>query len=350
MKKLLITSLFLSLLYTSLNAQRGKIGIGTSSPQTVLDVVSQQSGVLIPRQTAAQIQGMVPHESELVYALSDDGSIINRKGFWYYLSGSWHPLLEGLTGPINNIYTMDGTIAADRQLNQDGKFLNFGSIFYLSGAASGVGLLTTSPTQALDVNGNVRIQSLNSIGNVVADSQGVLMHETNFFDIGDVKPSYSTTDHNGWYLLDGRVLSSLPQAAQDNASAILGLTTTLPDATGKYSIGTTAAPGSISGDNTITLTRANLPLFNFNYTSNSAGAHTHSLTYQTIRVTAVDAGLNNIHGYWLSGTFVAGANYTRTSAFTSHNHTYNINSGGTATPIDISPSALNANYFVYLGN
>lgn len=349
MKKLIITSLILSA-FTTLSAQKGKIGIGTPSPQTVLDVVSGRNGILIPRQTAAQIQSITPHEAELVYSLSDDGTTINKKGFWFYHSGVWRPLLENLTNTSNILYTVDGTVVSDRQLSQDGKFLNFGpDLLYLNGTGPTIGLLTTSPTQALDVNGDVRIQPLNSAANVISDTQGVLMHEDSFFEIGDVKPSYSIADHDGWYLLDGRALSNLPQIAQDNASNILGITTSLPDATGKYSMGTTAAPGTFTGSNTVTLTRANLPSFNFNYSTNSAGGHNHTVTYDRIRATAVNGGGNNIHAYWLSGTFVGGANYTRTTAGASHNHTYTVSSGGNSNPIDIRPNALNFNYFVYLG-
>ncbi|EJL71435.1 hypothetical protein [Chryseobacterium populi] len=351
MKKIIITSLFL-FGYISIAAQRAMVGIGTDSPQAVLEIVSGKNGILIPRQTATQIQNIqTPHESELVYSLTNDGATINKKGFWYFHAGSWLPLLENVINNNNIIYTVDGTIISDRQVTQNGNFLNLGpGLFYISGTGSAIGVLTSSPTQALDVNGDTRIQSLNSVGNVVSDAQGVLMHDPGFFDVGDVKPSYSTTDHDGWYLLNGRSISTLPQAAQDNASGILGITTSLPDATGRYSIGTASATtGNVTGNNTVTLVRANLPSFNFSYSTNSTGGHTHTITYDRIRTNAVNGGGNNIHAYWLSGSFVGGANYTLLSSSTAHNHTYSVSSGGNSDPIDIRPSALNANYFIYLG-
>ncbi|WP_027380566.1 hypothetical protein [Chryseobacterium daeguense] len=351
MKKIIIISLFL-VSFLSIHAQKSRIGIGTSSPQAVLDVVSNKNGVLIPRQTAAQIQGIqAPQEGELVYALTDDGIAINRKGFWFYHLGVWNPLTENTSGSTN-IYTVDGAFTSERQLTQNGMSLNFGpGLLFINGNASTMGIATASPTQALDVAGDVRLQDLAGTGAVLADADGVLIHDTAYFDVGDVKPSYAAADHDGWYLLDGRDISSLPTVAQNNATAILGITTALPNAADRNSIGSTsAAPGTVTGSNTITLTRANLPLFNFVYTTNNTGAHTHTMTYQRILATSVNGGGNNIHAYWLSGTLVGGSTYSLSSASSGHNHTYSLASGGIAEPVDIRPSSLNFNYFIYLGN
>ncbi|MDR6406099.1 MULTISPECIES: hypothetical protein [Chryseobacterium] len=350
MKKIIVTSLFL-LIYSSLSAQKGLIGIGTNSPNAVLDVVSGKNGVLIPRGTATQIQNIQnPDDSELVYSLTNDGVTINRKGFWYYQSGSWKPLLENIINSNNIVYTVDGVLTSERQMTMDGKSLNIGpNLFYISGTSSMIGILTAAPTQTLDVNGEVRVQTLNNAGNVLSDAQGVLVLDTEYFDVGDVKPSFMTTDHDGWYLLNGRDITTLPAAAQNNATSVLGITTTLPDAAGRYSMGTASTPGSFTGNNTVTLVRANLPLFNFTYTTNSTGAHTHTMTFDRIRTNAQNGGGNNVHDYWLSGSFVGGSNYSKSTSFTAHLHTYSVPSGGSNTPVNITPTALNANYFVYLG-
>ncbi|SEW49346.1 hypothetical protein SAMN05421841_4135 [Chryseobacterium wanjuense] len=351
MKKIIITSVFL-FIYSSFSAQKAVIGIGTSSPQAVLDIVSTKNGILIPRQTAAQIQGIQnPDQSEIVYSLTSDGATINRKGFWFYQSGTWRPLLENIINSNDIVYTIDGILTSDRLMTLNGKYFNMGpDLFRIIDTVSRIGILTAAPTVTLDVNGDVRVQGLNTAGNVISDAQGVLMHDAEFFDIGDVKPSYATTDHDGWYLLDGRAVTTLPVAAQNNASSILGITTVLPNAAGRYSMGTaTTTPGTFTGSNAVTLTRANLPLFNFNYSTNSTGAHTHTMTLDRIRTNTINGGGNNVHDYWLSGSFVGGANYSRTTGFGGSNHTYSVSSGGSDAPVDIRPSALNANYFVYLG-
>jgi len=351
MKRIIILFIFsLGLSIPSL-AQKPLIGIGTANPKAVLDVVSANNGILIPRQTAVQIESMQnPDESELVYSLTDNGTTITRKGFWYFRSGTWFPL----TGDGNNnenIYTVNGTLTSNRQINQDGKRLNIGpGLFYLDGVSSTTGVRTTSPTQTIDVDGNVRIQTLNKVTGVISTAQGVLMNNPDFFDVGDVKPSFVTADHDGWYLLNGRNIATLPQTAQDNASNILGITTLLPNAAGRYSMGTTAATGAVSGSSTATLIRANLPNVNLSYTTDAEAGHSHTMTYQRIRTTTSFGGGNNIHVYWLAGTVVGGGGlYSISSTTIGHNHTYTVSSGGTAAPINIQPAALNANYFVYLG-
>ena len=351
MKRIIILCIFSLGLSTLSLAQKPLIGIGTANPKAVLDIVSANNGILIPRQTAFQIENMQnPDESELAYSLTDNGVRITRKGFWYFRSGTWFPL-TGDGSNNENIYTVDGILTSNRQVNQDGKRLNIGpGLLYLDGVSSTMGVLTTSPTQTMDVDGNIRVQTLNKVAGVVSSAQGVLMHNPDFFDVGDVKPSFVTTDHDGWYLLDGRDITTLPQTAQDNASSILGITTLLPNAAGRYSMGTTAATGAVSGSSTATLVRANLPNVNLNYTTDAEAAHSHTMTYQRIRTTTSFGGGNNIHVYWLAGAVVGGGGlYDLNSTSSGHNHTYTVSSGGTATPVNIQPAALNANYFVYLG-
>lgn len=100
---------------------------------------------------------------------------------------------------------------------------------------------------------------------------------------GDIKHSARTTDHGGWYLLNGRSISSLPTIAQ-TAAASLGFTGTIPDATDRVlkTKTTTEAMAAIGGANTISIARANLPAFNFTGTLSgnmtAAGAHTHTVT------------------------------------------------------------------------
>lgn len=331
-------------------AQVQSVGIGTSAPQSILDVISSTNGILIPRMAASQIEAIAtPDESELVYSLTDDGAVVNQMGLWFYYLGAWVPFTGGSVA-AQNIYNTDGTLTSDRVVDQGGNLLNFGpDLLYLSGSSAAVGVNTNAPTTALDINGNLTIQSLAGVKNVVSDSQGVLMQDAAFFDYGDVKPSYRAADHDGWYLLNGRSISSLPAAAQANAG-LLGLTTNLPDATGMYSMGSTTTTGDATGSNTVALAQANLPNVNFTYTAASTGDHTHNVAYSNTRInTPAVGGGNNIHVHWLSGTFAAGANYTNATTSIGHNHTYTLDSGGSGTAVTIAPRAINFNYFVYLG-
>lgn len=330
--------------------QAQSVGIGTSEPQTILDIVSTTKGLLIPRMTASQIEAIAsPDESELVYALTTDGSVVNQVGFWFYNFGVWMPFTGGSVA-AQNIYNTDGTLTSDRVVSQNGNFLDFGpNLLYLDGGSANVGINTDVPTATLDVNGNLTIQSLAGAKNVISDSQGVLMQDAAFFDYGDVKPSYHTADHDGWYLLNGRSIGTLPANAQANAG-LLGITTNLPDAAGKYSMGSTTTTGTATGSNTVTLAQANLPNVNFTYTAASAGSHDHNVAYSNTKInTPAVGGGNNIHVHWLGGTFAAGANYSSSTFILFHNHPYTLDSGGSGTAVTIAPRAINFNYFVYLG-
>lgn len=327
-----------------------QVGIGTSDPQAVLDIVSTTNGVLIPRMTASQIEAITtPDESELVYSLTDDGTVVNTVGFWFYYLGAWVPFTGGSVA-AQNIYTTDSALTSDRIVDQNGNSLNFGpDLLYLSGSDANVGVNTNSPTAVFDVNGSVRTRNIAGAKNVISDAQGVLMQDNAFFDYGDVKPSYQTADHDGWYLLDGRSISSLPSAAQANAG-LLGIAGNLPDATGKYSIGSTTTTGDTSGSNTVVLDKANLPAMTITYTAASAGSHSHNVAYSNTKIASpAVGGPNNIHVHWLGGTYNAGADYSNATGSVSHSHTYSIDSGGSDTPVAIAPRAINFNYFVYLG-
>jgi hypothetical protein len=327
-----------------------QVGIGTNDPKSALDIVSTTSGILVPRMTAAEIEAIAnPDEAELVYALTADGAVVNTVGFWFFYQGAWMPFTGGSV-PAQNIYNADGVLTADRVINQNGNTLNIGpDLLYLGADSSNIGLNTNMPTAMLDVDGNMIVQNLGGVRNVVSDAQGVLMQDTAFFEYGDVKPSYRSADHDGWYLLDGRSISALPAAAQTNAG-LIGIAGNLPDAGGKYSMGSTAATGTTSGNHTVAVAQANMPNVNFSYTAASAGGHSHNVVYSDTRInTPAVGGPNNIHVHWLGGTFYAGANYNNATTSVSHNHTYILNSGGSDVPLSIAPRAINFNYFVFLG-
>lgn len=159
---------------------------------------------------------------------------------------------------------------------------------------------------------------------------------------GHVKYSVLTSDHSGWYLLNGRSISSLPAPAQTNVAS-LGFVTTIPDATDRYFKAKTGAEvlGTTGGNSTVTLVQANLPTMTFNGTALSAGSHVHTYTDRgNTSVNAGGAGNNNADD--TSGTYT-------TSTAGNHTHTYTVNTGGSATPVSIDPKHLNLNVFIYLG-
>jgi hypothetical protein len=67
-----------------------QVGIGTTNPQSVLDVNSTTSGILIPRMTEAQ-RNTIPSPSESMLIYQND----NESGYYFYESGSWLKLNHG---------------------------------------------------------------------------------------------------------------------------------------------------------------------------------------------------------------------------------------------------------------
>jgi|GEM_PF-4103000 len=65
--------------------QEGKVGIGTTSPQTALDIASASKGILIPRIAIPTAEITAPVESELVWNST-------RKCFQYYANNVWNNL------------------------------------------------------------------------------------------------------------------------------------------------------------------------------------------------------------------------------------------------------------------
>lgn len=162
--------------------------------------------------------------------------------------------------------------------------------------------------------------------------------------LGDIKQSVWTGDHDGWYLLDGRALTSLSASAQSNAIT-LGLAANLPDADDRILKGRSNAEdfADMGGVTSFTLVQANLPNVNFTGTSTSAGAHTHSYTnrgatYWNYNVGGV-AGLRNIAG--ASGT---------TGSAGAHTHTVTLPLGGSNTAVAFRPKYMVSQAFIYLGN
>lgn len=161
---------------------------------------------------------------------------------------------------------------------------------------------------------------------------------------GDIKSSINTSDHDGWYLLDGRNISDLPTDAQTHAID-LGYNTVLPDSGDRMLKGintATETSGAIGGSNSYVISRANFPNATITGNTASAGAHTHTYTNRGVAL-----------WHYTPGN-IAAIRYTSTETRTTGaagNHTHNISvaSGGTQTPILRYPKHLVVQYFVYLG-
>ena len=138
MKRIVIYLLIVAIATSqSINAQNS-VGIGTATPnaKAVLDISSTTKGLLIPSMTTAQRGAITsPPNGLLVYDM-------DRNEFYHSNGGSWSPILNGdyWSRPI-----------ASRKR--------------ISNSNDSVGIGITSPTEWLDVDGNIR-----SRNNLLADN------------------------------------------------------------------------------------------------------------------------------------------------------------------------------------
>lgn len=161
---------------------------------------------------------------------------------------------------------------------------------------------------------------------------------------GDIKNSYQSIDHNGWYLLDGRATTTLSTTAKAVASS-LSFTTSLPNASDQLLKNKTGSQNlaTLSGVNTFTLTQANLPNVNFTGTTNTTGDHTHTYLDNPATTQTASSGNNN--------PLLGITEVTRSTLSSGdHNHTFNLPLGGSSAPVDLKPRSLITNVFIYLGN
>jgi len=167
---------------------------------------------------------------------------------------------------------------------------------------------------------------------------------------GDVKVSLLPGDHDNWFLLDGRLVSTLPTEAQ-TAATLLGFSTNLPDAT-EAVIGNNSGEtvGTVTGTNTVTLSQANLPNVTLTATTTDNGSHTHENSSET-HLNSYIARDDNATGR-LRSTSASGDLYNVRSRLMAadgvHSHTVNTPLGGSEAPLSVKQRTLNVNTFVWL--
>lgn len=161
---------------------------------------------------------------------------------------------------------------------------------------------------------------------------------------GDIKNGFQSADHNGWYLLNGRAVSSLATNPRARAVA-LGFSSNLPDASDRYLKNTNGpdSPGTAAGVNSFTLSQANLPNFTFSGTTNTTGNHSHTYTDNPTTVASVASGNNNP----VSNTASVDTNTDNAGA---HTHTLSFSLGGSSQPVNLVPNHIITNVFIYLGS
>ena len=185
--------------------------------------------------------------------------------------------------------------------------------------------------------------------------------EVNTF--GDIKTGIQSSDHSGWVKLDGRAKSTLT-TSQQTVATDLGIGNNLPNANNAYLVQNGGTLGAVTGANSKTISRANLP--NVLLTTSSNGEHQHTLpfasntpdgsydyydfVYGTSNETADTSGQRvEMFINESNSSAEGGEKHYLNKAEGDHNHTTRLNGNVTQTSLDITPKSLSINTFIYLG-
>lgn len=183
MKKLFF---FFFLLEAVVQLSAQNVGIGTTTPNSkaLLDISSINKGILLPSMTTSQrLSITTPPNGLLVYDTDKDE-------FHHYTPGGWEPILNGnyWLRPITNRSRIANT-------------------------ADSVGIGTSTPTQRLDVNGNIR-----SRNDILADGDASI---TGNVGSGSMSTSGSLTVGGNAFF--GGIITGNDDIIINNSAAILQL-------------------------------------------------------------------------------------------------------------------------------
>lgn len=254
--------------------------------------------------------------------------------------------------PTGTITDTDGVIIphVDRQRAQNMATIEVSTMIYVNDISTGTNsgkAINIDETGFYYFDGNIW-QKLNL--------------NNNPYSLGDIQYSARATDHNGWYLLNGRSITSLPAKAK-LAAENLGLTGNLFDATDKTlkTKSPTENIGNMGGNASVTILQSNLPNVTLTGTANItidlAGSHAHSSDTGTSTSTStgflVTGLLNGGYGGGSASSWGGTGAANTTASAGEHTHTFSqtlvIPLGGANQPIDNRSAYLALNTFIYLG-
>ncbi|PQJ19714.1 hypothetical protein [Tenacibaculum sp. SG-28] len=161
--------------------------------------------------------------------------------------------------------------------------------------------------------------------------------------IGAIKYSVKDNDHDGWYKLNGRSINSLPNTVKNNAISI-GFNPVLPNGSNRVLKHPSTAEnnGDTGGETNTIIRQENLPNIEFSGITSEDGRHSHTIAKSTTNIK-----IRYFRDEFIN-FFVDNGNST-TNQNGAHQHTVEVSSGGSGTPIERYQPYLVVNTFVYLG-
>ena len=379
-------------------------GIFAQSPEGInyQSVIRDNSGMVLPNTSVGikigilqgSATGLAVYEESFTPTTSDFGLVNLVIGSGLVISGDF-TTIDWSSGPYFLELSADETGGASYVLLGTQQLMSVPYALHAKRSDSSINDevddADPDPTNEIQditlVGTNLSISSGSTIDmkQVQIDSAGIAEYGYSAVLYGDIKQGFQPTDHNGWYLLDGRAINTLPANAQVNALD-LGFAGNIPDATNRV-LANMGALGATGGSNAVAITQANLPNVTMMGTANSAGSHAHSVS--PIIANTNSGGTHNhpfhtadndlnyeaSQGYPAldnhdafrttdrrqrtedNGTIQDGGAHTHIVTVPSHNtngggnhtHSVTVSTGGSDTPLDTTPAYLSTNVFIYLG-
>ena len=318
MKKLVLITI--ALFSCQLFAQ---VGIGTNTPDNsaMLEVQTNNKGILFPRLTSAQ-RASISAPATGLYVFDT-----NTKSLWYYNGALWiNTVSESTFGDMKSGFQaadhsgwikLDGRAISTLTSNQQAVAVSLGFTTNLPDATTAYPVQNTGTLGAV-VGSNTTTLTQNNLPivnfNGTAASNGAHAHSTD--------PAAVNSGYNGDHAHSGTTSTNGFHSHGSNANGGqggLGLVLSNGNSTvvntdnsnGELNVWTNPYSLSIYGDGN----------HNHTFGTSTNGGHTHTVDIPSTTSTTEGA----------------------------HTHSVSVASGGSATPINIAPKSLIVNMFVYLG-
>lgn len=322
MKTLFITLFSFALIGIS-NAQ---VGIGTTSPDNsaMLDVSASDKGILLPRLTSIQRTAIATPATGL-YVFD-----INTNSLWYYNGTIWiNTVSEATPGDVKSGFQvadhagwikLDGRAVSTLSANQQAVATSLGFTVNLPNATTAY-LVQDNGTMGAVTGTNTTVLSQANLPNVsfsgTAASAGNHTHAT------DPAAVTTSSDGNHNHVTNPASVSTSSGGAHSHSLNIVDKDDgNFSNSPGQYPTGDASKYNG-----------------NDHYVSTETdGTHSH-----TVDIPATTSTTNGAH------THAVDIPSTTSTTNGAHTHSVTVSSGGSATPVDISPKSLTVNMFVYLG-